>query len=94
MSSAGEAERARTRRRATASVIAHLLSFKKTIGRFRMGSGGAGADAAGEPLFTARTISKQGPGSTVPGLPCERTAATACLARGRDGSMRPFVAGG
>lgn len=43
-------------------VIAHLCSFKKTI-RFRMGTGGAGADAAGEPPFTARTITKQARGT-------------------------------
>lgn len=43
-------------------VIAHLCSFKKTIG-FRMGTGGAGARTAGEPLFTARTISEQAQGT-------------------------------
>lgn len=31
------------------------------------------------------------PENTVPGLPCERTAVTVCRARGRDGSMCPFV---
>ena len=31
------------------------------------------------------------PENTVPGLPCERTAVTVCSARGRDGSMCPFV---
>ena len=35
-------------------------------------------------LFTARTITHPAPENTVPGLPCERTAATVCRARGRD----------
>ena len=53
----------RARTHAIASLMAHLLSFKKTIARFGVGTGGAGADAAGESLFTAHTISKQAQGA-------------------------------
>lgn len=44
----------------------------------------------GSPFHSAHN-NHAAPENTVPGLPCERTAVAVCRARGRDGSMCPFV---
>lgn len=44
----------------------------------------------GSPFHSAHN-NHPAPENTVSGLPCEHTAVTVCCARGRDGSMCPFV---